>query len=80
MTAVIWVLMIGLAVGAWARRPVTRSLTVALVGAYAGALVGGLAGTVVAGIAPALPWSDAGIVLGGGAGALMARVLDQRLR
>lgn len=81
MFAVVWALAVGLGAAAYsrwrARRPLGRTVAVALIGSYAGALAGALVGDLLAAV-NTFPWVETGAMIGSTSGALVALSLDRR--
>lgn len=83
MLAVIWALLIGLIVGVLALqdpdRPRVRTMSLTLVGSFAGTLTGGAAGAAVAALTGVAPLVEIGLALGAIAGAAVVVPLSDRL-
>lgn len=81
MFAVVWALAVGVVAATYARwrarRPLGRTVAVALIGSYAGALAGAFVGDLLAGV-NTFPWVETGIMIGSTSGALVVLSLDRR--
>lgn len=83
MLALIWALLIGVVVGVLALqdpdRPRVPTMSLTLVGSFAGTLTGGAAGAAVAALTGVAPLVEMGLALGAIAGAAVVVPLSDRL-